>query len=172
MRFVIGITERRSVMKTIALPLLFAAACAGFAPAALAQSKPAPTKFYVTVDGHLSSASGGQPSATLTFSEPVQVPKADLPAGSYLFTMVSPSIVRVTSEDGRKVFTTFNTTTATRNRDLKHPQVRFERATAGAPLRLIGIYMEGSGSGYAPIYKRVHREPGAALATSGTVGEK
>jgi len=159
-------------MKTIALSLLVAAACAGLAPVVSAQSKPAPTKFYVTVKGHLASPSGGSPSATLTFSEPVQVPKAELPAGSYLFTMVSPSIVRVSSEDGAKVFATFNTTAATRSRNLTKPQVRFERVAAGAPLRLVGIYLEGSSSGYAPLYEKTHKQPGAPVATSGTVGNK
>ena len=160
-------------MKTIALSLLLAAASAGFAPQAQAQAKPASTKFYVTVKGHLTSASGVMlPSATLTFNKPFQVPRVNLPAGSYLFTMVSPNTMRVSSEDGEKIYATFTTSPSTRSHDLEHAQVRFERVNNGAAIRLIGVYMEGSSDGYAPLYSKSHKQADAPVATSGTVGGK
>jgi hypothetical protein len=160
-------------MKTIALSFLLAAVYAAFAPHAQAQSKPASTKFYVNVKGHLASPGGvAMPSATLTFDKPFQVPRVNLPAGSYLFTMVTPNTMRVSSEDGEKIYATFSTSPSTRSGDLNHAQVRFERVNNGAAIRLIGVYLEGSSSGYAPLYSKSHKQVDAPVATSGTVGEK
>jgi hypothetical protein len=153
-------------MKTITLALIAAAICAAPVSAQTA-SKAASTKYYVDIDGHMAPVSGSSLEATLTFSHDVQVPGATLKAGSYLFTLISPTTMRITNEDRSKVYTTFATMPASRAVTTSHPQVRFERMPDGTT-RLIGLYPDDASSGYAPIYRKTHKAPGAPIATSGT----
>lgn len=154
-------------MKTIAFAVIATVVCAA---AASAQTKPqAPSnKYYVTVDGHMAPLAGTSSlETTLTFSHDVEVPGATLPAGTYRFTLISPTTMRVASQDGKKVYTTFTGTPAARSTMLSHPQVRFERMPDGTT-RLIGLFPDGASTGYAPLYKKTHKAPGAPIATSGT----
>jgi len=134
--------------------------------------KPSTTRFYVTVEGHMAPLVGSSSvAAILTFSRPVQVPRATLPAGTYLFTMISPSVMRVTNESGTRTYATFNTVPTGRSRDIDRPQLRFERATAGGPFRLIGVYLEGSSTGYQPLYPTM-RKGSEPVATTGTESDR
>jgi len=150
-------------MKTIALALITAAVCIGVGQPASAASTTSPTKYYVTVKGHLAPVTGS-PEATMTFSHEVQIPGATLPAGTYLFSLVTPTTMRVMTEDGRKVLATFYTTSVTRTHNIDHAQVRFERMPGGTT-RLIAVYPDGASTGYAPMFRS--REAGAPIATSG-----
>jgi hypothetical protein len=152
-------------MKTIALALMTAAVWIGFGQPAGAQSKTFPSKYYVTVKGHLAPVTGA-PEASMTFSHEVQIPGATLPAGTYLFSLVTPTTMRVTTEDGRKVFATFYTTSVTRTENTNHAQVRFERMPAGGT-RLIAVYPDGSSTGFAPMFRKSSKEAGAPIATTG-----
>jgi hypothetical protein len=76
----------------------------------------------------------------LTFSAPVQLPGMTLPAGKYRFEMADVSnaahVVRVSSEDGKKVFGTFSTiSTTTPTRDLRSTDtlVMWAERPAGQP---------------------------------------
>ena len=117
-------------MKTLAFALITAAVCIGFGQPAGAASTTSPTKYFVTVQGHLAPVTGS-PEATMTFSHEVQIPGATLPAGTYLFSLVTPTTMRVMTEDGRKVLATFYTTSVTRTQNIDHAQVRFERMPGG-----------------------------------------
>jgi len=152
-------------MKTIALALMTAAVCIGFGQPAGAQSTTHPTKYYVTVEGHLGPVTGA-PEATMTFSHDVQIPGATLRAGTYLFSLVTPTTMRVMTEDGRKVLATFYTTPVTRTNNINHAQVRFERMPNGTT-RLIGVYPDGATTGYAPMFRKTSKEAGAPIATTG-----
>ena len=56
-----------------------------------------PSKFYVAMTGHPPQVSGGATDQIMMFGEPVEIPGAVLPAGTYLFQFLTPSFVRVTS---------------------------------------------------------------------------
>lgn len=154
-------------MRTIAFALFAAVLCAGAAHAADTASKTPSAKYYVTVDGHIAPVNGNSLEATLTFSHDIQVPGATLPAGTYLFTLVSSNTMRITSEDRSKLYTTFSTTPVSRARRVNRAQLRFERMPDGST-RLIGLYPDGSSSGYAPMFRKSQKQPGAPIATSGT----
>ena len=161
------VAERRCVMKSIAFGLLVILTSAGLALAQAAPKK-TPSKYFVDIEGHIAPVSTANLEATLTFSHDVHVPGATLPAGTYLFVMTSPNTMRITSEDRSKVYAMFLTLPASRPAsNIKHAQVRFERMPDGST-RLIGLYPDGSSSGYAPTFKTTRQLPGAPIATSGT----
>src|SRR4051812_12376208 len=115
-------------MKKIIFSTIVGAACVAFTPSAMAQST-AGDKYYVTVKGTMTPVTGTSSlQTTLTFSGPVQLPKIKLPAGTYLFEMISSNAMRVSSEDGKQVFTSFSTvpTTRTRTHNDQHAQVRLQ----------------------------------------------
>ena len=154
-------------MKTIAFGLLAILTSAGLA---LAQAAPArtPSKYFVDIDGHIAPVAPSSSETTLTFSHEIHVPNATLPAGTYLFVMTSPNTMRIMSQDRSKVYSMFLTLPASRpSTHIQRAQVRFERMPDGST-RLIGLYPDGSSSGYAPIFKATHKELGAPIATSGT----
>ena len=122
---------------------------------------------YVDIDGYVGPVSSSPLEATLTFSHDVQVPGVTLKAGSYVFTLISPTTMRITNEERSKVYTTFSTMPASRALTTSHAQVRFERMPDGTT-RLVGLYPDDAASGYAPIYRKTHKAPGAPIATSGT----
>lgn len=154
-------------MKTIAFAVIAAAVFTGSA-SAQTKSNAASNKYFVTVDGHMAPVAGTSSlETTLTFSHDVQVPGTTLAAGTYLFTLISPTTMRITSEDRKKVYTTFTTMPTSRSQVISHPQIRFERMPDGAT-RLIGLYPDGASTGYAPLYKKTHKEPGAPIPTTGT----
>ena len=153
-------------MKSIAFSLLLGAAAFGLAPSAAQAQTAKPAKYYVDVKGNIAPVTGSM-EATLTFDKPVQIPKAILPAGTYVFSLITPTTMRVTDEEGSKVFATFTTMAATRTGPVKRAQLRFEDTGAGNPPRLIGVFADGSTSGYQPLYSKKQREANAPVATGG-----
>jgi hypothetical protein len=65
----------------------------------------------------------------LTFSHPVRVPGATLPAGAYTFSLLNPGghrgIVRITSRNGDKVFATILTISDYRTKATPHTVILF-----------------------------------------------
>jgi hypothetical protein len=153
-------------MTRIALALVAAAGvCAAHVQPAAASTKKSSSNGRVAVEGHVTAVSGVL-DGTLTFDREVQVPGATLPAGRYRFTLVPPTAMRVTNEDGTKVYATFDTTPIARELTTTHAHVRFERMPDGTT-RLVGLYAEGASSGYSPLYK-THKQAGAPIATAGS----
>ncbi len=70
----------------------------GFAVAAAAQE---PLEYKVTVKGEI--IKGSFNDHFVTFSGPVQIPDVTLAAGTYKFSIVSPSLVQVSSVDRGQV---------------------------------------------------------------------
>ena len=153
-------------MTRMALAFVFAAeACALLAQPAAAAPKNSSSDYRVAVAGHVTAVSGVI-DGTLTFDHEVQVPGAALPAGTYRFTLVPPTTMRVTNEDGTKVYATFDTTPIVRQLTTSHAHVQFERMPDGAT-RLVGLYAEGSANGYSPLYETPN-DAGAPVATAGS----
>ena len=151
-------------MTKIALAFVFAAGtCAALAQPAAADSKQPPAGNRVAVGGHVTAVDGVF-SGTLTFDREVHVPGATLPAGTYRFTLVPPTAMRVTDEDGTDVYATFDTTPIARELSTTHAHVRFERMSDGTT-RLVALYAEGSSNGYSPLYNPLKQA--APIGTAG-----
>lgn len=94
-----------------------------------------------------------------TFSQPVELPNATLPAGSYLFQLAdSPSnrhIVRVMSRDRQKLFTTVMAIPAyTLDSPPDEPQIRFMETPAGGPNVIRIWFYPGRSTGHEFVYPR------------------
>lgn len=139
--------------------------CAVLAQPAVAESKESSPDYRVAVAGHVTAASGVL-DGTLTFDHEVQIPGAMLPAGTYRFTLVPPTAMRVTSEDGTNVYATFDTTPIARELPTRHAHIQFERMPDGTT-RLVGLYAEGASNGYSPLYDTPN-QAGAPIGTAGS----
>jgi len=160
-------------MKPVAVSLMLATLLAGAVSIASAKTQTPQTqgsKYFVDVDGHIAPTSGSL-NATLTFSGPVQIGKVRLEAGSYLFTQISPSTFRVTSENRKKVYAVFTTVSAAgRSRDIRRAQLRFENTGAGLPPRLIAFYPDGSTDGYGIVSAKGHKTATKVAAAATNAG--
>jgi len=142
------------------------AACIVVLPATQGDARPSTPQsskftFDVTVKGKMPRVSGGLSDLFLTFSEPVKVPRADLPAGTYVFTRLDPgsSAIRVTGADRSTLYALFLSRPASRTGNLDNAQIRFVRDAPGEPPRILEVYPPGTSSGYAPIYSRRRAAP-------------
>lgn len=94
-----------------------------------------------------------------TFSEPVELPNATLPAGSYLFELVDSTsnrhVVRVMSRDRQKIFTTVMAIPSySLGRPAEEPQIRFMETPAGSP-NVVKIWLyPGRSTGHEFVYPR------------------
>jgi hypothetical protein len=101
-------------------------------------------------------AADAQTKDPFKFSVPVQVPRAIPPAGTYRFQFLTPTLVRVTSLDGKRMYGTFTTVPVLRNVPPNRGQVRFQNVGV-QPLRLIAWYMTGNSTGNQPLYPKGHK---------------
>ena len=69
----------------------------------------------------------------LTFSAPVRVPGATLPAGTYTFKRIVPGVIQVLSKDHRTVYAMFMTMPRLRADRTTKQEVVFGEAPAGEP---------------------------------------
>jgi hypothetical protein len=159
-------------MRTIGFWVLLGVMGAGASPAVVANSKARAKEFwaqtYVKIQGRMAAADGSPLEATLTFSAPVRLPKLTLREGTYLFRMVTPSTLRISSVDGATVYATFDTTTVTRSKDLSQPLVRFVRTSAVLPPVLVAIFPENASVGYRLSTPKSRQRGQVPAATAGT----
>jgi hypothetical protein len=112
-----------------------------------------PLEFTVTVHGDSHATLAGSPSEHLmSFAAPIEIPGVGLPAGSYLFRFITPSVVQVTSRDRSMVYGMFLTTPASRHDDRGDQEMTFERQGNGTPARIEGWFFQDSLNGVAPVY--------------------
>ncbi len=94
----------------------------------------------------------------LTFSAPVQIPGATLPAGTYLFQLADPDssrhVVMVASKDGTQVYGLFLTISNDRLETPSENVVMFGEAPAGAPPALQAWWYPGNRIGEEFVYPR------------------
>jgi hypothetical protein len=92
----------------------------------------------------------------LTFSEKVQVPGTTLPAGTYAFELLDPmatsDLVKITSADGSKVFTTIQTVPVMRKELEGDTVLKFDPADADSPPAIAAWFYPGSYYGHQFIY--------------------
>jgi hypothetical protein len=91
-----------------------------------------------------------------TFSGPVAIPNAVLPAGTYQFKLADPdsdrNVVEVRSEDGSKGFGTLITVPVERSIPTGHAVVTFREPVSGSPEAIRAIFYPGSTTGMEFVY--------------------
>jgi hypothetical protein len=93
-----------------------------------------------------------------TFSTPVQVPGATLPAGKYMFKLADPSTgrraIQIWDEEGKKLYTTLLTMSVQRAEIPKDPVVMFSEAPAGEAPAARSWFYEAERTGYEFVYPK------------------
>jgi hypothetical protein len=94
-----------------------------------------------------------------SFSAPVQVPGATLPAGRYMFIMANPETsmdtLRITSADGRTVYAMFPVRWTDRRPDpVSEPTIVFAETPAGQPYAVRSWFYPGRKTGQEFVYPR------------------
>jgi hypothetical protein len=92
-----------------------------------------------------------------TFSGPVTIPGATLPAGKYLFRIADTSsrnIVQVLSEDGTKSYSLFFILRSHRNQIPEKPEVRFLETRDGMTRAIRTWWYPGNSDGYEFVYSK------------------
>jgi LPXTG-motif cell wall-anchored protein len=93
-----------------------------------------------------------------TFSGPVTLPGATLPAGKYLFRLADPStsrkVINVLTADGKKSVAMLTTIPNRLNRAPKDPEVRFMETSGNTPPPIKTWWYPGNSTGYEFIYPR------------------
>ncbi len=94
----------------------------------------------------------------LTFSGPVQIPGATLPAGTYLFQLADPDnarhVVMVSSKDGTKIYGMFLTIPNERLNTPDENVVMFAESPAGSPLAVQAWWYPGDRLGEEFVYPK------------------
>ena len=94
----------------------------------------------------------------LTFSGPVQIPNATLPAGTYLFQLADPDnaphVVMVSSKDGKHVYGMFLTIPDKRTQAPSENVVMFKETAAGAPEAVQAWWYPGDNFGEEFVYPK------------------
>ncbi|MEP7306467.1 MAG: hypothetical protein ABJA98_13200 [Acidobacteriota bacterium] len=93
-----------------------------------------------------------------TFSGPVAIPGATLPAGRYVFRLAEPGtsarVVQVFSADGKKPYGLFFSHPAERNEPARDPEVRFLETGKGAPAAIKTWWYPGERTGFEFVYPK------------------
>jgi len=117
-----------------------------------------------------------------TFSGPVEIPGATLPAGKYLFHLADPDsgrqVLQVQSADGnRKVYGMFFSMPVQRPTAPDEAEVRFMETASGSPAVISTLWYAGERSGRELIYPRqqalrIARTTNTSVLTTKTEGSK
>jgi hypothetical protein len=93
-----------------------------------------------------------------TFSGPVEIPGATLPAGKYLFHLADPDsgrqVLQVQSADGKKVYGMFFSMPVQRPTAPDEAEVRFMETASGSPAVISTLWYAGERTGRELIYPR------------------
>ncbi len=94
----------------------------------------------------------------LTFSAPVALPGVTLPAGTYRFSRpdcaITDGLLRVSSQDGLKVYGTFLTIPEERQTPTHRPEVVFAEMPAGSPEAIEAWFYSGETIGERLMYPK------------------
>jgi hypothetical protein len=107
---------------------------------------------HVTVVGRTNTVAGSPSETRLTFDGPVDVPGVGLAPGEYVFQMVAPSVMQVSSPDHSKTFATFFVMPTERPSATGDYAVNMARTGAGAPPRIEKLFVPDAREGYELLY--------------------
>jgi hypothetical protein len=114
---------------------------------------------HVTVVGRAGTVAGSPSENFLTFDSPVDVPGVGLAPGEYVFQIVAPSVMQVTSPDHSKTFATFFVMPTERPRATDDYAVSMARTSAGAPPRIEKLFVPDLRAGYEFLYPPTKSAP-------------
>ena len=109
-----------------------------------------PFGYKVTVMGE--AAKGSPSDHFLTLSGPFQIPEVTLPAGTYVFTVVAPSVVRISSPDRSKQYAMFFTASVVRPEPGDQYEMVFARTDAAVPVRISKWFLPNQTVGFEFLY--------------------
>jgi hypothetical protein len=133
-------------MKRLATTILAIAVLAVFATTVAAQQ---PVEYKVTVTADV--VKGSPNDHFVTFSGPVHIPEVTLPAGTYIFSIVAPSVVQVTNTDRSRFYATFFTAPTWRAEADDQYDLRFA-ANESAPNRVTKWFLPNRELGFEFLY--------------------
>lgn len=95
----------------------------------------------------------------LTFSGPIQVPGATLPAGTYMFRVADPSgnarkIIQIRDKEGTRIFATLFSVPNQMPQPKDDPFVMFSETPAGQPVAVKSWFYPGERTGYEFVYPK------------------
>jgi len=129
--------------------------CATVLPSA-AQREAPPRTFLVNVTPRPARFTGGPNDHLLTFSTKVEVPGANLVAGTYVFRSLGTSAVQVMTADPVRVITTFLALRDDGEGDTSRDRIKFQRMDDDG-LRIVAWY-PADAIGYEFLYTKPKRE--------------
>lgn len=130
----------------------------GSATLVVAEPEPPPGAFLVYVTQTSQSVNLGPSEHLLIFPMAVQIPGVSLAAGSYIFKLVTPSLVQVTSATRSKVYATFFALNDSGDGDTTRERIKFAQNPEDDLPRIVGWYFSG-GTGYEFVYPKPKRKP-------------
>jgi len=117
--------------------------------------------FLICAVGMLASSAFAQTidkKVYFTFSGPVEIPGATLPAGKYLFHLADPDsgrqVLQVQSADGKRVYGMFFSMPVQRPTAPDEAEVRFMETASGSPAVISTLWYAGEHTGRELIYPR------------------
>ena len=129
----------------------------GSARPVVAQPEP-PGSLLVYVTQASQSVNLGPSEHLLIFPMAVQIPGVSLAAGSYIFRLVTPSLVQVLSATRSKVYATFFALNDSGDGDSTRERIKFAQNPEDDLPRIVGWYLSG-GTGYEFVYPKPKRKP-------------
>jgi hypothetical protein len=135
----------------------------------------------VTLFASIAQAQTEDKRTYFTFSAPIALPGATLPAGKYEFRIVdtttSRKVIQVLSDDGKKPYVMANTIPDQRRDPAKDATVSFYETAAGTPAAVKSWWYPGESTGYQFIYPRaqarqIAQRTGKAVLTTRSASTK
>jgi hypothetical protein len=137
--------DQEDTMKRFAIVIAVFAVMA-FTTSAYAQQ----VEYKVTVKAE--EIKGAPNDHFLTFSGPVQIPDVTLPAGTYVFSIVAPSVVQVTSPDRLQQYGMFFTAPVYKLEALADYEMTIVPTIATAPGRITTWFLPNRERGFEFLY--------------------
>src|SRR5262245_60767659 len=112
-----------------------------------------PLEYRVNVQGE--TAKGSVNDHFMTFDAPFQIHEVTLPAGTYVFTIVAPSVIRVSSTDHSRQYGMFFTTPINWAEPGDDYAMEFVPTAPGAPARIARWFLPNQSVGFEIPYSKV-----------------
>ena len=107
-------------------------------------------QYKVFVTGDIVKGSPGD--HFLTFDEPMRIPDATLPAGTYIFTMAGSSVVVVSTADRSQQVAMFFTTPAVRHDATSAYEITLQRPAPNSQGRITKLFLPNQTVGFEFLY--------------------
>jgi hypothetical protein len=145
-------------MKLNGAVLVVALAFTGLTRGVTAQTETSSRTFLVYVAPTLKHSALSPAEHILSFSTPIEIPGARLPAGPYIFRLMGERIVQVQSVTRSRVYATFFTIPSYGTGDESRERIKFELTGEDGLPRIVAWYLPWS-TGHEFLYPKPKRKP-------------